>query len=143
MISSLILHYWYTRRVSTGISLISLVLQSIIDMIYYIVSSAVEMERVFILVFILTIIAFVGIILKQLHLLFRPEFKLQNHPKTGLKYPSAIRFKLSTVEEEKSRKLDAKFDYRLRSLVSQVISSHFVSSGSSPRVEHQPTLTYS
>jgi hypothetical protein len=111
-------------------------------MIYYIVSSAVEMERVFILVFILTIIVFVGIILKQLHLLFRPEFKLQNHSETGLKYPSAIRFKLSTVEEEKSRKLDAKFDYRLRILVSQVMISHFMCSGLHSKVKRQLTLTY-
>ena len=75
------------------------------------------MYRVYIIIFILSIICFVGIIVKQLHLLFRPDFKFQNHSESGMKYPSAVRFRLATVEEEKSRKLDAKFDYRLRILV--------------------------
>jgi hypothetical protein len=113
----LILHYWYTRRVSTGISLIPLVAQYMFDLIYYIVSCAVNMEYVWIIFFVIAIICFVAIILKQLYLLARPDFKLQRLEPWGLMYPSAVRFRLATVSESRSYKLDLKFDWRLRILV--------------------------
>jgi hypothetical protein len=89
------------------------------DLIYYIVSSAVRMENVWIIVFVLAIICFVAIILKQLYLLLRPDFKIQHLKSSGLIYPSAVRFRLATVSESRSHKLDLKFDWRLRLLVRQ------------------------
>lgn len=120
--SRLTLHYWYSRRVSTGISIIPLVILYIADLVYYIVSSAVAMEYVWIIVFVIAIISFIAIILKQLYLLSRPDFKLQPHKPSGLMYPSAVRFRLATVSESRSYKLDLKFDWRLRILVCRVVS---------------------
>jgi hypothetical protein len=87
------------------------------DLIYYIVSCAVNMEYVWIIFFVIAIICFVAIILKQLYLLARPDFKLQRLEPWGLMYPSAVRFRLATVSESRSYKLDLKFDWRLRILV--------------------------
>jgi hypothetical protein len=52
-----------------------------------------------------------------LYLLARPDFKLQRLEPWGLLYPSAVRFRLATVSESRSYKLDLKFDWRLRVLV--------------------------
>jgi len=75
------------------------------------------MEFVWIFVFVIAIICFVAIVLKQLYLLTRPDFKIQRLEPSGLMYPSAVRFRLATVSESRSYKLDLKFDWRLRILV--------------------------
>jgi len=75
------------------------------------------MEHVRIIVFVVAIISFVAIILKQFYLLARPDFKLQRLEPWALLYPSAVRFRLASVSESRSHKLDLKFDWRLRVLV--------------------------
>jgi hypothetical protein len=75
------------------------------------------MEYVWIIIFVMAIICFVAIILKQLYLLARPDFKLQRLEPSDLMYPSAVRFRLATVSESRSYKLDLTFDWRLRILV--------------------------
>jgi len=97
--------------------MIPLVAQYTADLVFYIVSCAVNMEYVWILIFVLAIICFVAIILKQLYLLVRPEFRMEHHKSSGLMFPSAVRFRLATVSESRSHKLDLKFDWRLRILV--------------------------
>jgi hypothetical protein len=81
------------------------------------------MEYVWIIIFVIAIISFVAIVLKQLYLLARPDFKMQRLEPWGLMYPSAVRFRLATVSESRSHKLDLKFDWRLRVLVRPKLST--------------------
>lgn len=128
---SLVLHYWATRYVSTGISILTLTIQTITDLIFFIVMWAltIDVPRLPVFLFVLAIITFVFLILKQIHLAFRLEWvfgtiqfrerKLGkvNVEEFGVPGPKAVRMRPATVAEKKSQQLDAKFDWRLKLLV--------------------------
>lgn len=120
LLSRLLFHYWATRRVSTGIAIVTLSLESFVDLVHYIVTRALNFDYVSIPIFILAIIAYVLIILKQIHLVIKPDFKLATVAVGDVKVPApvAVRFRSATVEEKASYKLDGGFDWRLRILVS-------------------------
>ncbi|WWC70034.1 uncharacterized protein I206_103978 [Kwoniella pini CBS 10737] len=117
----LILHYWLTRRTPSGISLLTLTLQSIVDLIAYIVITVLTIDDESIFIFVVVIICFVLIILKQIYLYFKPEFMLSptliQFLQTTVPLPTAVRFSLNTVEEKKSYKLDYEFDWKYRILL--------------------------
>lgn len=120
LLSRLLFHYWATRKVSTGIAIVTLSLETLVDLVHYIVTRALNFDYVSIPIFILAIIAYVLIILKQIHLVIKPDFKLATVAVGDVKVPApvAVRFRSATVEEKASYKLDGGFDWRLRILVS-------------------------
>ncbi|WRT67365.1 uncharacterized protein IL334_004336 [Kwoniella shivajii] len=116
-----ILHYWTTRRVSTGIALLTLTFQSITDLVYYIVTTVLSFEEMSIFFFVIGIICFILIILKQLHLYFKADVRLTTvklpSVNIAVPFPVAVRFRFAAVEEKTSYASDAKFDWRLRILI--------------------------
>ncbi|WWC62013.1 uncharacterized protein I303_104600 [Kwoniella dejecticola CBS 10117] len=119
--SPLILHYWLTRRTSTGIALLTLTAQSIVDLTSYIVLSALMIDDISVFFFVVIIILSVLIILKQIHLFAKPEFMLSPtfipFAQITLPLPTAVRFKMATVAEKQSYKLDLELDWKYRVLL--------------------------
>ena len=121
--SRLIVHYWLTRKTTTGIAILTQTGQSLVYLISYIVITAVGMDGIPVLTFIVVIGTFLAIIAKQLQLCFRPEFKTEFYPiPTGSNLrapvPVAVRFRHHSVAEASSFKEDARFPWWLRVLVS-------------------------
>lgn len=80
-----------------------------------------KMWEVSIFAFIVAILGFVAIMLKQLQLAFKPDFRLESVPVAALNraipYPVAVRFQPSTSSESRSFELDSRLDWRLRILL--------------------------
>ena len=127
-----ILHYWATRFVSTGISILVLTLQSVTDLIYFIViwALSVDSPRLPVFLFVLAIVTFVLLILKQIHLAFRLEWvfgtiRLRERKigkvtveSFGIPGPEAVRMRTATPAETRSFDLDRRFPWALKVLVS-------------------------
>ncbi|WWC90909.1 uncharacterized protein L201_005847 [Kwoniella dendrophila CBS 6074] len=123
-----IFHYWITRKTSTGITILTTILQTIVDLICYIVILALNFEFVYIFLFVITIICFVLIVLKQIWLFLKPEFmieKMNSQYSIPVPVPVAIRFKENSVLEKNSYKEDKKFDCKLRILITLLTFSIF------------------
>ena len=106
---------------STGIAIETIIVQTIIDMVCYIVISALRDGGIRVFYFVLAILGFLYIIARQLLLAFKPDLKMEAFALPAIKssgfYPTAVRFGQAGVGEERSRKADARFDWRLRLLV--------------------------
>ena len=128
--------YWATRQVSTGLALSITTLEFLVDMTHYIIITVLERpyfrSSQFTFGNALVVASIVAMILKQLQLLIRPDFQLSTASlplirktvdgfgRYKIYYPSALRFRLSTVEEEMSSSLDARVPWYIRGLVRSI-----------------------
>lgn len=118
----LVLHYWATRRTSTGIAILTQTAQTVVYLVCYIVTTAVNLDDVPVFVFVVAILGFVVLLVKQLTLCFRPEFSVASRPTLArsealISVPTAVRFRHASVSESASNKQDALFVWWLRILV--------------------------
>jgi hypothetical protein len=89
----------------------------VFDLIHFIIECALEPYDLPVAKLVFGILVFITLILKQLHLYFRPDFRMaQNslpNPEASVSLPIAVRFGARSTEEEASYRKDALFDWRL------------------------------
>ncbi|KAM0756010.1 hypothetical protein T439DRAFT_376272 [Meredithblackwellia eburnea MCA 4105] len=117
-----IVHYWATRQTSAGIAIMTLTVQSVIDLISYIVITALNLGQRSVFIFVVVIISFVALILKQLYLCFRVEFDFTRIGVSGVAQtvplPTGVKFWPRSAEEAKSISADARFPWWIRIIIS-------------------------
>lgn len=116
--ASLVALYWVTRHTFAGLPITVLTLETVSDLVYSIVTKSVATYRpwedMVTLAFGLTAATYTALIVKQLHLRHRPEFRFTEIGRTTIRAPTAVRFGRPTATEKSSLHLDSKFDWRLR-----------------------------
>jgi hypothetical protein len=112
-----------TRQTSTGISLVALFILTAFDLAHFIIFCVFTWYDIPELKLVVGTLAIVSIMLKQLHIFLKPDFKLSQTkvPKLAqsVRIPDQLRFRSATTAEKESYARDSLFDWRIRITVSR------------------------
>lgn len=118
----LVVLYWLTRRTFTGLPIATLTFETISDLIYCIGTRTIarihRWDRGMSLASGLAAAAYIALAANQLYLRYRPKFATKVIAESGLRVPTAVRFRRPNVAEQNTLNANRKFDWRLRLAVS-------------------------